>query len=75
MVWGLAIGKTEAEAQQYEKRGDFSFNGTPEKIADEMAKYIDIGVDYFMFWIKGLPNPDVANLITAELIPRINARS
>lgn len=77
LTWfgGMAIGKTEEEAQEYAKDtfGEFTFIGTPEKIAAEMAEFIELGVDYFMLVIPSLPNPDVANLITEELMPRIKA--
>jgi hypothetical protein len=38
-----------------------------------MAEFIELGVSYFMLNIAGLPNPEVADMITEELMPTINA--
>jgi alkanesulfonate monooxygenase SsuD/methylene tetrahydromethanopterin reductase-like flavin-dependent oxidoreductase (luciferase family) len=79
LTWfgSIAIGKTEAAAQQYAEKtiGDYAFIGTADQIAAEMAEFVEIGVDYFMFRIEGMPDPDIANLVTEELVPKINAMS
>ena len=75
----VAIGKTQAEAEQYANSRDIkyttenAFVGTPEQIAEQMMAFVDIGVDYFMIDIIGLPDPDIIGLVTEELIPKINA--
>ena len=79
LTWmgSMAIGKTENDAQQNAKEIewgiDSAFVGTSETIATQMAQFIELGVDYFMLMIPSLPNPDIANLITQELLPKINA--
>ena len=69
----MAIGQTEAEAQRYAEDigAGGPFVGTPEQIAAKMVEFVEVGVDYFMLRIAGLPNPDVASLITEELMPKI----
>ncbi len=71
----MTIGQTEAEAQRYSEQfsGGGPFVGTPDQIATNMAEFIDIGVDYFILRIAGLPNPDVAGLVAKELMPKIKA--
>lgn len=78
LAWSgpIAIGKTEAEAQAYAKENRWSgqpFVGTPAQIAEKMAAFIELGVDYFILTIAGFPNPDIASLITEELMPFIKA--
>ncbi len=77
LTWAgvMAIGQTEAEAQRYAAESGFGdpFIGTPAQIAEKMAAFIELGVDYFIIRIAGLPDPDVAGLITEELMPRIKA--
>jgi alkanesulfonate monooxygenase SsuD/methylene tetrahydromethanopterin reductase-like flavin-dependent oxidoreductase (luciferase family) len=76
LTWAgaMAIGQTEAEAQQNAKQiGGGPFIGTPYQVAANMAEFVDLGVDYFILRIAGLPNPDVAGLVVEELMPRIKA--
>ena len=50
---------------------DNAFVGTPEQVTEQMAAFVDIGVDYFMLDIIGLPDPDVIGLVTEELMPEV----
>lgn len=75
----VAIGETQAEAEQYANSRaikyttDNAFVGTPEQIVEQMAAFVDVGCDYFMIDIMGLPNPDIINLVTEELVPRVKS--
>lgn len=73
LAWSgvMAIGKTEKEAQRYAEENGFGgpFIGTANQIGEKMAEFIEFGVDYFMLNIAGLPDPDVAGLVTEELMP------
>lgn len=77
LTWAgtMATGKTEEEAQRYAEEigGGYPFVGTPDQLAAAMAEFIEVGVDYFMLRIAGLPNPDIASMITEELIPIVKA--
>jgi alkanesulfonate monooxygenase SsuD/methylene tetrahydromethanopterin reductase-like flavin-dependent oxidoreductase (luciferase family) len=70
---GVVIGKTEKEAQRYaeEKGYNGPFIGTAEQVAEKMGEFVEVGVDYFLVKIHGLPDPDIAGLVTEELIPRV----
>lgn len=73
----VALGKTEAEAQEWGNSRalkwtkDNAFVGTPEQVAEQMRGFIDIGCDYFMIDVIGLPDEDVIGLLTEELIPKV----
>ena len=77
LTWAgtMAIGNTEEEAQRYAEEigGGYPFVGTPDQIAAAMAEFIEVGVDYFMLRIAGLPNPDIVGMTTEELMPIVKA--
>lgn len=73
----VALGRTEEEA---EARGlsrtdkwtrDRAFIGTPESVAEQMLRYVDLGCDYFMIDVIGIPNPDVMRMLLEELLPAV----
>jgi alkanesulfonate monooxygenase SsuD/methylene tetrahydromethanopterin reductase-like flavin-dependent oxidoreductase (luciferase family) len=74
----IAIGKTQAEAELYANSRpmkfttDNAFVGTPDQIAEQMQAFIDLGVDYFMTDVIGLPDPDIIRLTVEQLIPKVN---
>ena len=72
---GIAIGKTEKAAQRFAEEEGYGgpFIGTAEQIAEKMADFVEIGVDYFLVKIHGLPDPDIAGLVTEELMPTVKA--
>ena len=43
--------------------------GTPEQICDELACYVDIGVDEVVVEFVDFPNSDGAELFAEEVIP------
>jgi alkanesulfonate monooxygenase SsuD/methylene tetrahydromethanopterin reductase-like flavin-dependent oxidoreductase (luciferase family) len=70
----IAVGKTEAQAQAFAGPKWTTFNafvGTPAQILDQIAPYIAAGVDYFMFVVQGLPDPDALRLLTEEVLPHL----
>lgn len=75
LAWsgGMTIVKTEEDAKHIaeEKGHSEPFVGTADQIAEKMAAFIELGVDYFILNISGLPDPDIAGLVTEELMPKI----
>lgn len=77
----LSPGKTDAEARERaEHQGrnhykgwklDQAFVGTPERIVEEVKAFIDVGVNYFIFEIVGLPDPEVVQLVVDDVLPGI----
>jgi alkanesulfonate monooxygenase SsuD/methylene tetrahydromethanopterin reductase-like flavin-dependent oxidoreductase (luciferase family) len=70
---GVVIGNTEEEAKRRAEQDGHNgpFIGTVEQVAEKMAEFVEIGVNYFMVKIHGLPDPDIAGLVTEELMPKI----
>ncbi len=69
----LSVGKTEQEAQVRAGKWtkDNAFVGTPQQVVEMMQPFIEAGVDYFMFEIQGLPNPDVTGMVLEDVLPKI----
>ena len=77
----LSVGKSaEAAKEQALALGfghhvgwsmDGAFIGTAQQIVDSIAPFIEIGVDYFMFEIIGLPDPDVIGLVVEDVLPKL----
>lgn len=73
----LVIAKTQANAEKEASEIGLEVGvhnvlmGTPDKIAGEIANFVEVGVDYFMFYVHGLHDPEVIGLITEELMPKV----
>lgn len=73
----IAIGKTQADAESRANSRDIkyttdnAFVGTPDQIAEQMAAFTEIDVDYFMVDVIGLPDTDVISLVVDELLPKV----
>ena len=77
----LSVGNTETEARDRalslgfgHHKGwklDGAFIGTAQQIVDGIAPFIEIGVDYFMFEIIGLPDRDVIGMVVEDVLPKL----
>jgi alkanesulfonate monooxygenase SsuD/methylene tetrahydromethanopterin reductase-like flavin-dependent oxidoreductase (luciferase family) len=70
----LAVGKTEADAQALggtKWTRDNAFVGTPMQVIEQMRPFVDLGVDYFMLEILGLPNPSVIQMVLEDVFPHV----
>lgn len=70
----IAVGKTEAQAKEFATpryTPQNAFVGAPSQVLDQIAPFIAAGVDYFMFVVQGLPDPDVLGLLTEEVLPQL----
>ncbi|MCB0124047.1 MAG: LLM class flavin-dependent oxidoreductase [Caldilineaceae bacterium] len=77
---GCACAPTEAEAQHLagdrvsaDDEDDFGFVGTPAQIVEQMERFIDLGVDYFMVDCSGFPQLTTLELLVHEVLPALNA--
>jgi alkanesulfonate monooxygenase SsuD/methylene tetrahydromethanopterin reductase-like flavin-dependent oxidoreductase (luciferase family) len=74
--WGKSV-HTYATDKEADARGkkvytrDNALVGTPAQVVEQMKGFIDLGVDYFMFEILGLPDPDVLGMVTEQVVPHI----
>jgi alkanesulfonate monooxygenase SsuD/methylene tetrahydromethanopterin reductase-like flavin-dependent oxidoreductase (luciferase family) len=79
----LSLGKTEAEARTRathvgrEHYGiwtiDGAFVGTPAQVVEKIHAFADLGVDYFMFEILDLADPDIRDMAIQEVFAKVNA--
>lgn len=81
----LIVGRTQAEAEALSVSPDQIFGalrlrpytranafvGTPQQIVEQMMLFVEMGVDYFMTDILGLPNPDIIGMVLEEIVPCI----
>jgi len=78
----LSVAKTQAEAHGRaltvgrEHYGgwsvDSAFIGTPQQIVDKVGAFVEAGVDYFIWDILNLPDPDVIGMFTEEIVAKVN---
>jgi alkanesulfonate monooxygenase SsuD/methylene tetrahydromethanopterin reductase-like flavin-dependent oxidoreductase (luciferase family) len=70
--WGrLVVGKTQSDAEALgagKWTRDNAIVGTPRQAVEQMEQFVEIGVDYFMFEVLGLPNPDVIGMVLNEVL-------
>ena len=69
----IAVGVTEADSKKRDRYNDAKLVGTPAQIVDQIAAYVELGVDYFMFEVEDENNPDVLEMLSKEVIPQIKA--
>ncbi len=72
----LAVGRTDAEIERRAAgrwTRDIAFVGTPERVIDEMRRFVDAGVTYFMIEVQEFAHPDVIAMVTEEIIPRVKS--
>jgi alkanesulfonate monooxygenase SsuD/methylene tetrahydromethanopterin reductase-like flavin-dependent oxidoreductase (luciferase family) len=77
----LGLGKTEAEAHRRALSLGMShykgwtvekaFVGTPSQVVEKIEPFIALGVDYFIFEIIGLPDPDVIGMLIEDVLPKV----
>lgn len=70
----LAVAQTEAEAIAYSNgkwTKEKAFVGTVTQVLDLMRPFVDLGVDYFIVEVLGLPNPDVVGMIREQILPAL----
>lgn len=76
---GCAVAPTRAEAEALtngryssENDEDFDFVGTPEQIVEQMRRFVDLGVDYFILDCGGFPRLTTLELLINEVLPALN---
>jgi alkanesulfonate monooxygenase SsuD/methylene tetrahydromethanopterin reductase-like flavin-dependent oxidoreductase (luciferase family) len=70
----LAVAPTEKDAEALGKgrwTSKNAFVGTPAQVIDSLSQFVELGVDYFMFYILGLPDPFTAGLVLEDVLPKI----
>ncbi len=79
---GCACASTETAAKRLagdrfsvDNEDDFGFVGTPSQIVEQMRRFIDLGVDYFMVDCSGFPDLTTLELLVHEVLPALNVSS
>ena len=70
----LGVGKTEAAAKALSNNQwtrDNAFVGTTQQIIQQLEPFSNAGVDYYMFEILGLPDPDVIDMVLEDILPAL----
>jgi alkanesulfonate monooxygenase SsuD/methylene tetrahydromethanopterin reductase-like flavin-dependent oxidoreductase (luciferase family) len=81
----LIVGRTQAEAEALAISPELlygalrdakytpenAFIGTPEQIVQQIMPLVEMGVDYFMIDILGLPSSDIIGMVLEEILPKI----
>ena len=75
----MAVGKTQAEAEGYANSREIKYStqnafvGTPSQVVEQLQEFIALGVSYFMVDLIGLPNADVIEMVTEEVISKVRS--
>jgi alkanesulfonate monooxygenase SsuD/methylene tetrahydromethanopterin reductase-like flavin-dependent oxidoreductase (luciferase family) len=73
----LVVAETESEATAMGTAGlmkftrENAFVGTPSQVVEQMQPFVESGVNYFMLDVLGLPNPEVIDMVTNQVIPKL----
>jgi alkanesulfonate monooxygenase SsuD/methylene tetrahydromethanopterin reductase-like flavin-dependent oxidoreductase (luciferase family) len=69
----LVVGKTEAEAKALAGRWttERAFVGTPEQVVEQMMPLVEVGVNYFMTTVLGLPDSDIMGMLLEDVLPKL----
>lgn len=51
-----------------------AFVGTPEQVVAQMQRFIELGVDYFMFNCGGFPELTTLDMLVSKVLPALNTR-
>lgn len=70
----LAVAQSEQEAEAL-SNGQWTkaraFVGTPRQVVEQMQPFIELGVNYFMLEVLGLPAPETTSLVLGEVLPKL----
>ena len=73
---GCFCAPTEKELQalttNQDLRPSFNFVGTPERIAEQLQPFIDLGIEYFQIGCGAFPRLTTLETLVAEVLPLLN---
>ena len=75
---GCVCAPTEAELGKLNISGiskNNAFAGTPEQVIEQMAPFVELGVDYFMLSCGGFPDLTTLRLLRDEVLPALNRQA
>ena len=75
----VAVAASDAEAQRVAEQNPFcspgsGLVGTPDKVADDIQRWIDVGVTHFQLRFADFPRTDGVELFAKEVLPRFSSQ-
>ena len=73
----IAVAETEAEAQRILEATPYKIQpivGTPEQVAEQLQRFVDVGVEYLIVRTVDFPRAEGLVLFAEEVIPRLQSR-
>jgi alkanesulfonate monooxygenase SsuD/methylene tetrahydromethanopterin reductase-like flavin-dependent oxidoreductase (luciferase family) len=70
----VAVGATEAEARRIAEASPYNNNaivGTPEQVAEQLQRFVDLGVSYLIVRILDFPETAGIQRFIGEVMPRV----
>jgi alkanesulfonate monooxygenase SsuD/methylene tetrahydromethanopterin reductase-like flavin-dependent oxidoreductase (luciferase family) len=77
-VEGIAVARTEAEAQRIAAASPYSASpiaGTPAQVAEQLQEFVDLGAQYLVVRVLDFPSTKGIELFAREVIPRLSSSS
>jgi alkanesulfonate monooxygenase SsuD/methylene tetrahydromethanopterin reductase-like flavin-dependent oxidoreductase (luciferase family) len=71
---GAALAPTQAEAEVLAAGGfddSSGFVGTPDYFVKKIERYAALGIDLFIFSLRGFPDPRPVELLLSDVLPRV----
>jgi alkanesulfonate monooxygenase SsuD/methylene tetrahydromethanopterin reductase-like flavin-dependent oxidoreductase (luciferase family) len=68
----VAVGETEADAKRILEATPYNNNpigGTPAQVAEQLQRFVDLGVEYLIVRAVDFPNPRGIKLFAEEVVP------
>lgn len=68
----IAVAETEAEAKQILDASPYKSNaivGTPPQVAEQLQRFVDVGVEYFSVRVVDFPSSKGLELFAREVVP------
>ncbi len=72
----VAVAETEAEAKRILEASPYNSNpvvGTPEQVAEQLQRFIDVGVEYLIVRTVDFPRPEGVELFAQEVVPLLQS--
>lgn len=67
----LAVGETSAELDAVDPANDAPLRGTPAQVIEQIAHFVELGVDYFIFELPDLDDQQMLDKIISDVLPQV----
>jgi alkanesulfonate monooxygenase SsuD/methylene tetrahydromethanopterin reductase-like flavin-dependent oxidoreductase (luciferase family) len=72
----VALGATEAKAKRILEATPYNNNaiaGTPEQVAEQLQRFVDVGVEYLCVRMVDFPRSEGIELFAQEVVPLLQS--